>query len=78
MLSRHFLILWLLPAASTAAFAFEPCGTGSYPFPYTDVAGVGDPFCPRKAEGLTGEGSQAASNASVPSLHLVLPRSQGG
>jgi YVTN family beta-propeller protein len=24
----------------------EPCGTGIYPFPYTDVAGVTDPFCP--------------------------------
>jgi DNA-binding beta-propeller fold protein YncE len=32
--------------ASTAAFASEPCGTGSYPFPYTDVASVTDPFCP--------------------------------
>jgi hypothetical protein len=24
----------------------EPCGTGSYPFPYTDVASITDPFCP--------------------------------
>jgi hypothetical protein len=32
--------------ASTSAFASEPCGTGSYPFPYTDVASVTDPFCP--------------------------------
>src|ERR1700686_5757730 len=31
---------------STTAFASQPCGTGSYPFPYTDVAGVTDPFCP--------------------------------
>jgi hypothetical protein len=31
---------------ATSAFASEPCGTGSYPFPYTDVASVTDPFCP--------------------------------
>ncbi len=30
------------PSTSTT----EPCGTGSYPFPYTDVASVTDPFCP--------------------------------
>ena len=35
-----------LALASTSAGASEPCGTGSYPFPYTDVAGVTDPFCP--------------------------------
>ncbi len=35
-----------LLVASTSAFAAEPCGTGSYPFPYTDVASVTDPFCP--------------------------------
>jgi DNA-binding beta-propeller fold protein YncE len=32
--------------AGSSAFASEPCGTGSYPFPYTDVASVTDPFCP--------------------------------
>ncbi len=31
---------------SSAACASEPCGTGTYPFPYTDVASVTDPFCP--------------------------------
>jgi DNA-binding beta-propeller fold protein YncE len=45
---RH--LLWVagigLVAASSTTFASEPCGTGSYPFPYTDVASVGDPFCP--------------------------------
>jgi YVTN family beta-propeller protein len=35
-----------LVAASTAALASEPCGTGTYPFPYTDVGSVTDPFCP--------------------------------
>jgi DNA-binding beta-propeller fold protein YncE len=35
-----------LVAASNTAFALEPCGTGMYPFPYTDVAAVPDPFCP--------------------------------
>jgi hypothetical protein len=37
---------WGLLAAFSTAFASEPCGTGTYPFPYTDVASVGDPFCP--------------------------------
>ena len=32
-----------LVAASNTAFALEPCGTGMYPFPYTDVAAVPDP-----------------------------------
>jgi DNA-binding beta-propeller fold protein YncE len=36
----------ILAIASTTAFASEPCGTGNYPFPYTDVASVTDPFCP--------------------------------
>jgi DNA-binding beta-propeller fold protein YncE len=35
-----------LALASSTAFASEPCGTGTYPFPYTDVSGVGDAFCP--------------------------------
>jgi hypothetical protein len=35
-----------LVAVSTTAAASEPCGTGMYPFPYTDVSSVGDPFCP--------------------------------
>jgi hypothetical protein len=43
-------LLWIaglgLAAANATVFAAEPCGTGSYPFPYTDVASVGDPFCP--------------------------------
>jgi hypothetical protein len=36
----------MVSIASTSAGASEPCGTGSYPFPYTDVASVTDPFCP--------------------------------
>jgi hypothetical protein len=35
-----------LVASNSTAFASQPCGTGSYPFPYTDVASVTDPFCP--------------------------------
>src|ERR1700676_2333315 len=35
-----------LAIASSTAFASQPCGTGTYPFPYTDVAAVTDPFCP--------------------------------
>src|SRR6202795_2306689 len=35
-----------LVAGSGSACASEPCGSGSYPFPYTDVASVTDPFCP--------------------------------
>jgi hypothetical protein len=45
MESRLFLVHLLL-AVSNTTFASEPCGTGSYPFPYTDVGSVGDPFCP--------------------------------
>ncbi len=37
---------WGLALFSAGAFASEPCGTGTYPFPYTDVASVTDPFCP--------------------------------
>jgi YVTN family beta-propeller protein len=32
--------------ASSGVDASEPCGTGTYPFPYTDVASVTNPFCP--------------------------------
>ncbi len=35
-----------LALMNKTAVASEPCGTGSYPFPYTDVASVTDPFCP--------------------------------
>jgi DNA-binding beta-propeller fold protein YncE len=35
-----------LLADSAPAFASEPCGSGTYPFPYTDVGSVTDPFCP--------------------------------
>jgi DNA-binding beta-propeller fold protein YncE len=46
-LRRLFMAAGLaLVAASTTAFASQPCGTGTYPFPYTDVGSVGDPFCP--------------------------------
>jgi hypothetical protein len=38
-------LLSLVLASKTVA-ASEPCGTRGYPFPYTDVASVGDPFCP--------------------------------
>jgi hypothetical protein len=33
-------------ASLTVGFPSEPCGTGSYPFPYTDVASITNPFCP--------------------------------
>jgi YVTN family beta-propeller protein len=33
-------------AVPNSAGASQPCGTGTYPFPYTDVSGVTDPFCP--------------------------------
>src|SRR5580704_15029948 len=35
-----------LVLASKTAAASQPCGTATYPFPYTDVASVADPFCP--------------------------------
>lgn len=43
--TSHGLVLafaMLLPGIASAT----QCGTGTYPFPYTDVAGVADPFCP--------------------------------
>jgi hypothetical protein len=39
------LVVAVAALAAPAASA-TPCGTGDYPFPFTDVAGVGDPFCP--------------------------------
>ncbi len=36
----------VLVGASFEAVANNPCGSGSYPFPFTDVASVGDAFCP--------------------------------
>ena len=41
----RLLLLSLALVAAGAAQATQ-CGTGTYPFPYTDVAGVLDPFCP--------------------------------
>jgi hypothetical protein len=32
--------------AAVQSLAQEPCGGQLYPFPYTDVSGVGAPFCP--------------------------------
>ena len=45
---RHLLVFagLGLVAVSTTTFALEPCGTGMYPFPYTDVGSVGAAFCP--------------------------------
>ena len=37
------LVFALLATGSAGA---TQCGTGTYPFPFTDVAGVADPFCP--------------------------------
>jgi YVTN family beta-propeller protein len=49
-LVKSGFLLWFagiaLIAAANGAAASEPCGTGTYPFPYTDVASVTDPFCP--------------------------------
>jgi hypothetical protein len=66
-----------LAAASTAAFALEPCGSGMYPFPYTDVGSVGDPFCPGIMEAyVTGvsKGTTATTfspNENVPRLQMT-------
>jgi DNA-binding beta-propeller fold protein YncE len=47
VLRRLLMVAGLgLVAASNTAFALEPCGTGMYPFPYTDVSSVGAAFCP--------------------------------
>jgi DNA-binding beta-propeller fold protein YncE len=48
-LRRVLLIVGLgvvISLSIAPAQAQQPCGTGIYPFPYTDVSAVGDPFCP--------------------------------
>ncbi len=43
------IVATLLVAVSTmtpGSASATSCGSGTYPFPYTDVAGVGDAFCP--------------------------------
>ena len=44
-ITRHLLGALLAALASAGAHA-TPCGSGTFPFPYTDVAAVGDAFCP--------------------------------
>jgi DNA-binding beta-propeller fold protein YncE len=46
IVTMRLFVALLLVVASAPGFASEPCGSGTYPFPYTDVAGVGDAFCP--------------------------------
>jgi hypothetical protein len=66
-----------LVAVSTTAFALEPCGTGMYPFPYTDVASVGDPFCAGIMEAYVTGVSKGTSpttfspNDNVPRLQMT-------
>lgn len=44
--ARRRLLAFLLAALASAGAHATPCGSGTYPFPYTDVAAVGDAFCP--------------------------------
>jgi hypothetical protein len=56
-----------LVAARTTALASEPCGTGTYPFPYTDVGSVTDPFCPGIMEAyVTGVSKGTTGNTFSP------------
>jgi hypothetical protein len=42
---RLLVVLFAAFGSSGPAWATQ-CGTGTYPFPFTDIAGVGDAFCP--------------------------------
>ena len=47
VLARKCGTLTFVLALAHASHALAtPCGTGNYPFPFADVAGVADPFCP--------------------------------
>ena len=72
---RVFILVatFVVIAAAGGARATS-CGFGTYPFPYTDVAGVGDAFCPGIMEayvlGVT-KGTTATTfspNDNVPTL----------
>ncbi len=71
------LCVAFLIGALNPALANNPCGTGSYPFPFTDVAVVGDAFCPGIMEafvvGVT-KGTTAttfAPNEPVPRVQMT-------
>ena len=52
--------------------ATEPCGTGFYPFPYTDVASVTDPFCPGIMEAyITGVSKGTALTTFSPNITVT-------
>ena len=69
--------LALLAANTTALASSEPCGTRIYPFPYTDVGSVTDPFCPGIMEAyVTGvskgtTGSTFSPNDNVSRLQMT-------
>lgn len=42
----RFALVAGFAGAMAASAQATPCGSGNYPFPYTDVAAVGDAFCP--------------------------------
>jgi hypothetical protein len=55
-LGRWFLALGLGMASAVSLApvqAQELCGGVTYPFPFTDVSGVGAPFCPGILEAYT-------------------------
>jgi DNA-binding beta-propeller fold protein YncE len=63
---------FVLAVASGAACASEPCGSGSYPFPYTDVASVTDPFCPGIMEAyVTGISKGTTSSTFSPNETVI-------
>jgi hypothetical protein len=63
---------FVLAVAGGAAFASEPCGSGTYPFPYTDVASVTDPFCPGIMEAyVTGISKGTTSSTFSPNETVI-------
>jgi hypothetical protein len=52
-----------------------PCGSGNYPFPFTDVAAVGDAFCPGIMQAYT-TGVTKGTTATTFSPNEVVPRLQ--
>jgi hypothetical protein len=72
---RWFLVLGIGFAGAMSmgpVRAQQVCGGTSYPFPYTDVAGVTDPFCPGIMEAYVSGISKGTTPTQVPSTLPVL------
>jgi hypothetical protein len=67
--------LVLYAMSPTVALADQPCGTKLYPFPFTDVGSVADPFCPGIMEAYT-TGITKGSSPTTFSPGDTVPRLQ--